>query len=400
MALGGALAAVPVAGDIVDTALETVRRHLGMDVAYLSEFNGDDLVFRAVSAPGFEALIKPGDMWPLDQVYCRHILEGRLPRLIRDTADEPVAQSLEITHKAPIRSHVSVPVMREDGSVYGMFCCLSQRSNPTLTDRDLAVMELFAEISAREVNAGLALRARRDRIVAVTEAAIAGAVDLVLQPICDLKTRAVAGYEVLSRFRGEPRRAPDLWFAEAAEVGLGEALESAVLRAALAQIGRLPAGVYLSVNASPSMVTGGVFAAAAAGTDLKRIVLEVTEQAMVADHDRMAFALDGLREAGLRVAVDDAGAGYSGLQQILRLKPDIIKLDMSLTRDVDRDAARASLAQALTLFAGRTRAAIVAEGIEREEELAVLRNLGVSHGQGWLLGRPAPMEEVLMRRAS
>jgi EAL domain-containing protein (putative c-di-GMP-specific phosphodiesterase class I) len=396
--LGKVLAAGAGQGDIVDAALETVRRHLGMEVAYLSEFVGEETVFRAVSAPGLEALIAPGDARPLDSVYCRHILAGRLPRLIRDTAAEPVAEAMEITRAVPIGSHVSVPVLRDDGSVYGMFCCLSPRPNPSLTDRDLEVMELFAAISAREVNAGLAARARRERIVAATEAAMAGAVDLVFQPICDLRTRAVTGYEVLSRFRGEPRRTPDVWFAEAEEVGMGAALECAVLRRAVEMQQDLPAAVYLSVNASPATVAGGDFAAAVAGADLSRLVLEVTEQAMCADPAQLAFALDGLREAGLRVAVDDAGAGYAGLQQILLVRPDIIKLDMSLTRNVDRDPARASLAQAMALFAARTDAVIVAEGIEREEELAVLRDLGIARGQGWLLGRPGPLE-ALMRRA-
>lgn len=385
-------------GDIVDSALETVRRHLGMEIAYLSEFVDDQVVFRAVSAPGRDNIPKPGDSIPLEAVYCQHILEKRLPNIIRDTASEPLTQSLDVTHSLPIRSHVSVPVRRADGSIYGMFCCLSPQPNPTLTDRDLEVMELFASISEREVNAGLAVRSRRDTIMAATRRAMEpGGVDLVLQPICDLRTRAVTGFEVLSRFRSEPYRPPDLWFADAAEVGLGEALESAVLRTAVLAVDELPEGLYLSVNASPATVTGGAFAEAVTGVDLSRIVLEVTEQAMVQDHDRLNFALDGLREQGLRVAVDDAGAGYAGLQQILRLRPDIIKLDMSLTRDVDHDTARASLAQALVLFADRTGATIVAEGIEREGELSALRDLGVTRGQGWLLGRPMPLAAAIDR---
>lgn len=386
-------------GDIVDTALETVRRHLGMQVAYLSEIVGDEAVFRAVSAPGLEDVIKPGDARRLDDIYCRHIIAGRLPQLIRDTSQEPVAVAMDITRAVPIGSHVSVPVRRADGSVYGMFCCLSPFPNPSLTDRDLAVMELFASISAREVNVGLAARARRDRIVAATQAAIAGGVDLVFQPICDLRTRAVTGYEVLSRFRGEHRRTPDVWFAEAAEVGMGIALECAVIARAVAALAQVPEGLYLSVNASPATVQSGAFADAVKGADLSRLVLEVTEQAVCEDHAQMNFALDGLRDGGLRVAVDDAGAGYAGLQQILMLRPDIIKLDMSLTRDVDRDPARASLAQALASFAARTEAIIVAEGIEREEELAVLRDLGIARGQGWLLGRPGPLAEEERRTA-
>lgn len=386
-------------GDIVDTALETVRRHLGMQVAYLSEIVGEEAVFRAVSAPGLEDMIKPGDARRLDDIYCRHIIAGRLPQLIRDTSAEPVAVAMDITRAVPIGSHVSVPVRRADGSIYGMFCCLSPFPNPSLTDRDLAVMELFASISAREVNTGLAVRARRDRIVAATQDAMAGGVDLVFQPICDLRTRAVTGYEVLSRFRGEMARTPDVWFAEAAEVGMGTALECAVIGRAVAALAEVPEGLYLSVNASPATVQSGAFADAVRGADLSRLVLEVTEQAVCEDHAQMNFALDGLRDAGLRVAVDDAGAGYAGLQQILMLRPDIIKLDMSLTRDVDRDPARASLAQALASFAARTEAIIVAEGIEREEELAVLRDLGIARGQGWLLGRPGPLAVEERQRA-
>jgi EAL domain-containing protein (putative c-di-GMP-specific phosphodiesterase class I) len=382
-------------GDIVDAALETVRRHLGMEVAYLSEFVGDDIVFRAISAPRLPVPVGVGDAMPLDQVYCGHIRAGRLPKLIRDTADENVALSLDITHALPIGSHVSVPVRREDGSIYGMFCCLSPQPNPTLTDRDVEVMELFASISAREVNAGLVSRARRERIVAATEAALApDGFHLVLQPICDLADRRPRGFEVLTRFAGTPYRTPDVWFAEAAEVGMGEALECAVLARAAGLLERLPDHLYLSLNASPATVASGAFARAIAGADGRRLLLEVTEQAMVEDHDRMAFAIDALRDAGVRIAVDDAGAGYAGLQQILRLRPDVIKLDMSLTRDIHIDAARASLAQALAFFAGRTRAEIVAEGIEREEELVVLRDLGVGLGQGWLLGRPASIEAL------
>lgn len=385
-------------GDIVDSALETVRRHLGMEIAYLSEFVGNDTVFRAVSAPGREDLFKPGAARSLDEVYCRQIIAGEMPGLIRDTGENPIAQLYDITHAVPVGSHVSVPVRRADGTVYGMFCCLSTRPTPDLTDRDLGVMELFASITAREVDTGLYHRARRDLIVSRTRAAIDGtAFDLHLQPICDLQTRAAVGFEALTRFQGPFQRTPDIWFAEAAEVGLGTELECAVLRVVVRAIDRLPAGLYLSVNASPATVASGAFAQAIAGAEAHRLVLQVTEQSMVKDHDTMAFAVDGLREAGLRIAVDDAGAGYAGLQQILRLRPDIIKLDMSLTRDIDRDAARASLAGALTVFAEKTQAMIVAEGIEREEELAVLRGLGVPLGQGWLLGRPAPLSEVMDR---
>ena len=109
---------------MVKRSLQAIRTHLDMEVAYVSEFVGDQIVFREVDAPGLEALVQPGDMRSLDEVYCRHILEGRLPELIPDTAAEPVAMAMPITRAVPIGKHMSVPIRMQDGGVYCMFCCL------------------------------------------------------------------------------------------------------------------------------------------------------------------------------------------------------------------------------------------------------------------------------------
>lgn len=382
--------------DVVNTALATVRRHFGMDVAYLSEFVGDDMIFRAVSAPGLEDLVKTGDARPLDQVYCRHILAGRLPSLIADTREFPLAMAMPITHQVPIGSHLSVPIRRDDGSVFGMFCCLSPRPNASLTPRDLEVMELFAAISAREVNAALAERSRTQAIMALTEASVRGeGFEIVYQPIFELSPLKLSGFEALCRFTAQPYRTPDLWFAEAARAGLGPILESTVAVAALNLLDALPEPFYLSVNAGPDTVVAGRLQQMLAGCDLRRVVLEITEQAMVMDDTALHWALDPLRDQGMQLAVDDAGAGYAGLQQILRLRPDLIKLDMSLTRDINHDHARASLAQALVGFAGDTGAVLIAEGIETEAELDRLRAIGIPRGQGFLLGRPMQAADAI-----
>lgn len=383
-------------GDLIDAALETVRRHFGMEIAYLSEFVDGRTVFRAVSAPGLEALIKPGDSRSLEETYCRHIVEGRLPGVIRDTGELSFAQGLPITHEVPIGSHVSVPVRRADGSVYGTFCCLSPRPNLGLTDRDLSVMELFAEVSARELNRGLAQRSRREEIATRTRAAIAErGIRIQFQPIVDLATGVPAGFEALSRFTAEPARTPDIWFNEAAELGLAPELEVAAIACALDLIDLVPAGMYLSLNASPATVISDALAEVLAGQDLSRLVLEVTEHAAIADIDLLRDRIAGLRAGGLRLAVDDAGAGYAGLQQILRLRPDLIKLDMSLTRGIDSDPAQLALAAAMQGFAVQTGARLIAEGIETEAERAALFGLGVGLGQGYLLGRPRPAEEAI-----
>ena len=377
------------ADDIVTSSLQFVRKHLEMEVAYLSEFQGDDFIFRAVSAPGFEDLVQVGGTMPLDLVYCRHILAGRLPELIPDTADEPFAQSIAITHDLPIRAHVSIPIIRSDGRPYGMFCCLSRDPKPGLNPRDLEVMRAFANLSAEHVNTQLTQEAEYSANLQSVEAALAQtAFDIALQPIVDLNTQRVAGYEALCRFTDKPYRPPNEWFDKAASVGLGEDLECCVIERALELLPKLAIDQYLSVNVSPETLSTGRLISLLKNKPARRVQIEITEHAVIKDLDLFSFEANRLRECGAILAVDDAGAGYSGLQQIIRLSPDVIKLDMSLTRDIDTDPIRRSLTAAMVKFAGDTSASLVAEGIETQSELDMLHGLGVSHGQGYFLGKP------------
>lgn len=381
-----------VAGGMVKRALQVMRRHLGLQVAYVSEFVDDQSVFREVDAPGLEALIKPGDSRPLDDVYCRHILAGRLPELIPDTSREPLAMAMPITAAVPIGAHVSVPIRMPDGEVYGMFCCLGPNPDPTLNKRDLQMMRAFADLAAFEID-----RQRQQAIAAGARSAqVQALIDedgffIVHQPICALPGRDIVGYECLSRFSGAPMRTPDVWFAEADEVGLREALEVAAVRKAIDSACSLPAGTYMSINASPTTIRGDAFQALLAVAPAERTIIELTENATVDDYDRLAEALRPLRERGFRLAVDDAGAGYASMQHILQLRPDIIKLDMNLTRDIDSDPARKALAAALIGFAHDVGSQIVAEGVETEEELRTLQMLGADAVQGYLTGRPQPL---------
>ena len=373
----------------IQDALAVIRQHLGMEVAYFSEFVDGRSVFRRVDAPGLEHLIKEGDSQSLDDVYCNHILEGRLPELIPDTSHYPLAVAMPITAAVPIGSHASVPVRLRDGRAYGMFCCLSPRPNPTLNSRDLAMLRTFAEIAARQVNGELeqtlAVREARARIESVIAQR---AFRMVYQPIHDVATRALVAYEALCRVQVEPARTPDAWFAEAAEVGLGIDFELAAIEAAMEAFALLPDSVSLSVNASPEVVLSGRLPDALDARHLDRLVVEITEHAQVDDYATLRAELAALSARGVRIAVDDAGAGYAGLQQLLQLAPDVIKLDMSLVRGIDRDPARRALASAMTYFARETETIVVAEGVETERELAALASLGVQRVQGWLLGKP------------
>jgi EAL domain-containing protein (putative c-di-GMP-specific phosphodiesterase class I) len=124
--------------------------------------------------------------------------------------------------------------------------------------------------------------------------------------------------------------------------------------------------------------------------DPERLVLELTEHARVGNYDCLARAMDKLRAAGMRIAIDDAGAGFSSLRHILKLRPDLIKLDLSLIRDINLDSSKQALAASLISFAEKSNATIVAEGIETAQELSTLVRLGVGYGQGSFLGEPVP----------
>jgi EAL domain-containing protein (putative c-di-GMP-specific phosphodiesterase class I) len=209
------------------------------------------------------------------------------------------------------------------------------------------------------------------------------------QPIVDLRSGDAIGAEALSRFAQEPVRPPDVWFAEAAALGLGVELELTALDLALEQLNRLPTGLYLSLNASVETIMSEQFRTVLTNAPAERVVLELTEHTPVSDYLAVAKCIDELRSHGVRLAVDDAGSGFSSFSHVLNLKPDIIKLDTTLTRGIDKDPARQALGRALLTFGLEAyRTTIVAEGIETKEELATLRSLGCPSGQGYFLGRP------------
>lgn len=228
------------------------------------------------------------------------------------------------------------------------------------------------------------------RLTRIRDALDAGAVTMLFQPIFDVTTSSIVGFESLARFSQLPQRPPNEWFTEAAVVGLGADLELLAVGAAVAALPELGENAYLSVNVSPNTALDTRLDDLL-GPVASRIVLELTEHDQVDEYDRLLDRLDHFRRTGVRIAVDDAGSGYASLRHILRLKPDIIKLDIDLTRAIDLDPARRALAAALVTFADKIGAVIVAEGIETASELDTLRELGVTYGQGYHLARPGPL---------
>lgn len=374
----------------IDRILEAVRKHLGMDIAFASRFVGGRREFTHINTD-IPVPSRPGDSEPKEDTFCYRILKGRLPELILDASEHEGAADLPITKGLPVGAHLNVPLRLSDGSVYGSFCCLSQRPDRSLTPRDLSTMRAFADLAAGQIERELREEeGRQARIARIGEVIDRDSLAMVYQPIVRLDDGAAAGVESLARFADRDSRTPDLWFAEAAGVGLGERLELLAVRQALKGMPYLPAGTYVAVNVSPETMLSPelheIVLAAAPG----RIVVEVTEHSEVTDHDALRAAIARLQPHA-RIAIDDVGAGYSGLRRIVDLRPDILKLDISLTRDIDRDPARAALAEAMVSFAAGMGCEIVAEGIETAGEMQALRSLGVRYGQGYHLGRPMPL---------
>jgi diguanylate cyclase (GGDEF)-like protein len=209
----------------------------------------------------------------------------------------------------------------------------------------------------------------------------------VYQPVLDLRTGTVAGVEALSRFDGLDPRAV---FDKAEHDGTGPALEAGAIASALRDWdgeGLLAVNVSLSSLVTPAVqeVLSG---------DLSSVVLEITEVDDVDYGPDVMYAVQEVRARGALVAIDDFGAGFSNLRRVAKIRPDVVKIDMSLIRDIHADPTLQALVSACVRYAELTATRMIAEGIETQEELDCLIGLGVELGQGYLLGRPGPLAEA------
>ena len=203
---------------------------------------------------------------------------------------------------------------------------------------------------------------------------------IALQPVVEISSGTPVGYEALSRFvDGDPEAV----FAQAHRDGRGPELEAAAIQAAIPQ---RPAGSYLSVNVSVgALVSEQVRAVLPA--DLTGVVLEITEQTDTDDWDEVMAVVGDCRARGALVAIDDWGRGYSNVERIMRLRPEVVKLDRSLLGDLE-DAGRQESLRTLVGWARSMGARVCAEGVETSEQWRLLREVGVDLGQGYYFGRP------------
>jgi EAL domain-containing protein (putative c-di-GMP-specific phosphodiesterase class I) len=376
--------------EAIERILSLARAALDMDVAIVGSFDSD-FVVQAVDGENEWFDIEAGMRIPAEQTYCRRMVQGELPHLVRDTAADGRTANLPLTREIGIGAYVGVPIRLWDGTLYGTLCCLSRAPEPSLNDRDVRFLRVLAEILADQLDReGLESEKRRLEWSRIRSVLDADGVNVEFQPVFDLTDCRIVSLEALARFRTEPMRSPSAWFAEAAEVGLGPELELAAIRAAVGHLEGFPDDVKLAINVSPATALDSRFSELLFDF-AERLVIEITEHAQVDDYDALETALAPLRERGAQLAIDDVGAGFANLRHILRLAPDIVKLDLTLTQEIARDPARRALATSLVDFADGVGVSIAAEGISSDEDLTLLRSLGVDYGQGFYLARPAPL---------
>ena len=306
--------------------------------------------------------------------------------------DRPWHPYNQVLNDLGVHSVAYAPV-RNDQQAIGILVIDAQDGIDTraLSEALPALVE-FADLAGaligRTVHERTAVHLRREAIRAIIAA---GAFHPVFQPIVDVERDVVVGYEALTRFDDGVR--PDVRFAEAASIGLDAELELATLRASLTAAEALPGGQWLNLNVSPALIIAGTELRALIEGSRRHLVLEVTEHTQVANYPLLLAAMTGLGP-DVEFAVDDAGAGFASLRHILELRPAFVKLDRWLIADLETDSARQAMIVGLRHFARATGCRLIAEGIETEDELAILQALNIRLGQGYLLGRPGPIRRT------
>ncbi len=374
----------------LDALLHGLREQLGFDVTFVGAVRaGRRVVLASAEAPG-RCVLPAGTSDSLEDTYCARVLDGRLGAFVPNARQEPAVRDLPVTTALPVGTHLSVPILFSDGSVFGTLCGFTFEPDLSLREREVGMLRLLAGVVGtfleREHHEALAANRVKEK---VADLFAEGSCRIVLQPVVALASHTVVGYEALTRF--DDGTAPDSGFSLAATVGRGVELEVRAVSLALGRLADLPASTYLAVNASAAALCSNQLLELLEGLPGPlgaRVVIELTEQTGVPDYDLLNRRLDQFRGHGMRVAVDDAGAGYAGLQRILAVSPDFIKLDRALVGGVATDRARQSLAAAMVWFADRNGSTVVAEGIEVEPDARALQDLGVGFGQGFLLGPP------------
>ncbi len=365
--------------------LRTAKESLHLSVAFLTRMDGTTQTLEVVDS-SVPWVFTEGYQQKQELTLCQGVLDGTLPAVMADLREHPDAMRRPAARFPRIRSYVSVPVTLSDGTLYGTFCAAGLTTDKGLTDRDKGLMDVLARAASVVIEPQVRERARREEIERrLGPLAQGGGPRVLLQPIVDIATGRRVGAEALSRFPPEWQKAPDVVFAEAHSVGRGDALELQALQRAAGLLHRVDG--YVSMNVSPATLLRHDLQDFLAGLPLARVLLELSEHDQVEDYAALRAALAPLRAAGMRLAIDDVGAGFSSLRHIVVTEPDVIKLDRSIVDGLATDRVLRSLVRSLVEFSVGLECLVVAEGVETPEDARALLDLRVGYGQGWFWGR-------------
>jgi EAL domain-containing protein (putative c-di-GMP-specific phosphodiesterase class I) len=363
-----------------------IQRHMGVDVAVVAMLTGDGQTYRAVAGDAASFAIAPHASDTRPGTYSERLVADQIPNVICDATTDARVADLPVMPGARVGSFVGVPLRLSDGTVYGTLCCLSHEPNPELGERDVHFLSMIGELIVPGLDAERARQRLRADLLEVIEAEN---VDVAYQPIFDVRSNVCLGVEALARFPA-PFAGPDRTFAAAEHVGLGLALEELVVRQAWRVLAQLAEDQFLALNLTPgSLLQLARRANRREEVPLSALVVEITEHTAIDAYADLRAELERLRERGLRLAVDDAGAGYASLRHVLELRPDIVKVDRSLIHGLADDRARRITVSAFVSLANDLGATVVAEGVEHARDYDAVRELGVHAAQGYLLGRPS-----------
>lgn len=375
--------------------LALARENLAMDVGYFGTFADGEQTYQVVEPAHGRVGPPEGSAIPVDQTLCWQVVSGNMGNAVQDTRHDVVTCDLRPVTDEGVRAYLGVPV-HADGELLGMLCLISSEPRPELGAPDISAMRLFAQVVALELTEDKVTSLRDAHGLEVVRASLDPASYdpvVVFQPIARIaawlndRVLQVRSVEALSRFTLEPGVGVEDWFGLAWRHGLGVELEMVAIERAFDALPLLPEPIRLAVNASPETIASSRLRDAIPLDQAHRITLELTEHVLVDDYDSLRPGLERVRATGVSLAIDDLGTGSSNLQHIIELAPEVIKVDLSITDGVERDARRRALVSALVSFAHDTGMTLVTEGVERLATAHALDRIGVEYGQGFLLSR-------------
>jgi EAL domain-containing protein (putative c-di-GMP-specific phosphodiesterase class I) len=368
--------------------IEALRARLDMDVAFVSRQIGTThRIFTHVAARGV-APLRTGDYNPNENSLCWLVIEGKLPERVTDTSLYDVAACLPITEAINVRAHFSVPLRRRDGRVHGSLCCFSYRPRPDVGEREMQIIRSLAAIVSDQIEGRIELEERGEDAGREIENLIwEDDLMIIHQPIYDLTDWHLVGYECLMRQKANPDRSPLELLERARTAGKVLELELHAARKALATLDPAFPERFVAINVSPATLASAALAQLIPEGLESRLVIELNHQETATRHAELKAAIAALKERAW-VAVSSEGAGLAGLQALVDLGPDIVKIDGDFLGGLAADPARRALVKALVQFAGETEVTLIAQGVETREDLQVLRDLGVRFAQGNILGKP------------